>query len=177
MRLLTHILTIATSLSLAACMLSIPVYGYTATDGSSFFRKYASAWDCKNRRGDVSSTVILDRPNVHVELDVSGVWQQSNVLWAAIVVNVQPGTFVRLPDRRVEINSPDFAAPLFFDARDWWVEGTARSYVIWISLPTIPTELSIRLPRLEVEGQPVELRNLVLRSERWVKQVPLACQS
>src|SRR4030095_7004139 len=103
---LKHVLAIATSLSLAACLM-IPIQTYTATDGSSQAR---SGPPC--RRESASTTVILDRPNVHVELQISGVWGKSNDLWAAIVVEPQPGTVVRIPNRRVEINSPDFPQPL-----------------------------------------------------------------
>src|SRR6185369_1076930 len=129
MRLLNRILAFATSLLLAACI-PVSVQNYTATDGSSF-RRYASPLDCSRISG--SSTVILDRPNVHVELDINGVWGPSNRLETAMVVEASPGTVVRLQGENVEVDSPDFPAPLGFTVMDPQVRGAVSTYRIWVS--------------------------------------------
>jgi len=111
-----------------------------------------------------------------VELDINGVWGPSNRLETAIVVEASPDTVVRLQDENGEVDSPDFPAPLVFTVKDSQVRGAVSTYRIWISMPTIPTDLFIKFPKLEVQGNTVELRNLVLRSERQVVGAPLVCQ-
>ena len=180
MRLLKHLLAIAALLSLAACMVRGPVDSYIAADGSSQ-ATYTDGW-CST---PLSSTVILDRPDVLVRLNIYGVQRgtytfdgQRDLLWADIVVAPQPGAVARILDildSSVEVVSPDFTKPQSAAAGQSEFRGRTR-YRYTIPMPTIPNEITVKFPKLKVNEQIVELPSLVLRSERKLEFIDLACQ-
>ena len=177
MHLLKHLLGIAALLSLTACVVRT-VQSYAAVDGSST-GDYSN--NCVSPYPP-SSTVILDRPDVRVRLNIYGIGDDLNfrhaILHAGIVVEPRPGTVAQLLDLKLEVDSPDFAAPLFTDGLHNWVRpaNTEGSYEFFFDMPTIPSEISMRFPRLDVHGETVELTSLVLRSERTLQSINLMCQ-
>jgi hypothetical protein len=179
-RLLKHILAITALLSLAACIALGPVDSYTAADGSSQ-ATYTDGW-CST---PLSSTVILERPDVLVQLDIYGVQRgaytfdgQRDLLWADIVVAPQPGTVARvldMLDSSVEVVSPDFTKPQSAAAGQSEFRGRV-TYHYTIPMPSIPNEITMRFPKLKVNGQVVKLPSLALRGERRLEFAYLVCQ-
>ena len=171
MRLLKQLLAIAALLSLAACIVQGPFHSYTAADGSSQATYTDGCWTGY----PLSSTVILDRPDVLARLDIHGV--RDDLLWAGIVVTPRPGTVARMLDSKIEVMSHDFKEPMSSTAEHLYEFRGRTMYFYRIPLPTIPSELSLTFPKLELQGQMVEFPNLVLRSEGGkLEFVNLACQ-
>jgi hypothetical protein len=103
MRLLKQILAIAALLSLSGCVLIRTAQSYAAADGSS-------QGNYSNNRVapyPLSSTVILDRPDVRVRLNIYGIGDDLKfrhaILHAGIVVEPQPGTVAQLLDLRLAV--------------------------------------------------------------------------
>jgi hypothetical protein len=176
MRLLKRQLAIAALLPLTACVVILPVQSYTAVDGSSqadFSNNCVSPYP-------TSSTTILYRPDVRVRLDIYGsAVGDSTRLHAVIVVEPQSGTVARLRKARLEVYSPDFKVPLVTNGHLNMHRpvGIEESYSFFISMPTVPAEISMRFPRLDVQGETVELTSLALRSERRLQSINLMCQT
>ena len=171
MRRLKHLLAIAALPSLAACIVQGPFPSYAAADGSSQATYTDGCWTGH----PLSSTVILDRPDVLVRLDIDGV--RDDLLWAGIVVGPRPGTEARILDSKIEVMSQDFRDPTSSTAEHLYEFRGRTTYFYKIPMPTMPSELSVRFPKLEVQGQIVEIPNLVLRSEgRKLEFLDLACQ-
>jgi len=174
MRLLKQLLAIAALLSLGACIVLGPVPSYSAADGSS----QATYKDGCVSPYPLSSTIIFDRPDVQVRLNIYGVHGDSNMLFADILVEPRPGTIARLLESSVEVISPDFGKPLSVAAYAQYAPPgrVTMLYGYKISMPTIPTKLSMRFPKLETQGQIVDLPQLVLRNERRLLFIDLMCQ-
>jgi hypothetical protein len=124
----------------------------------------------------LSSTVILDRPDVQARLNIFGV--HGTILWATLVVEPRPGTLVRLVDTRLEVDSPDYRWPISVasDGQHEYPRRTTKVVSYRIAVPTNPAELSVRFPVFEVEGRIVKLPDLRLRSERRLKFIDLMCE-
>jgi hypothetical protein len=170
MRLRNFPIVITAALSLSACIGLIYVRAYTAADGST----QTGDGNCLTR--PPPSTVVLDRPEVHVRLYVIEVPDRSNTFSASINVRPQRNIEARLSKTAVKIDSQDFRESLVADARIR-SSSNSTSYEFSVSMPTVANELSISFPSLEVQGQVVELRSLVLRSERRLQPIWLACQA
>jgi|KBSMisStaDraftv2_1062788.scaffolds.fasta_scaffold08971_7 hypothetical protein len=172
MRLRYSLLAIALSIPLmSACMGMLRIERYTAVDGST----KVEDGPCGGRWW---ITDLLDRPEVRVRVYVEGVAGSSNTFFGTHIV-VQPlkGIAVRLSDTGVKLDSPDFRAPLVANANSTRVyRGTDPEYYYVIQMPNIPDELSMSFPKLELNGELVELRSLVLRRERTFEPILLMCQ-
>ena len=80
-------------------------------------------------------------------------------------------------DSKIEVMSHDFKEPMSSTAEHLYEFRGRTMYFYRIPLPTIPSELSLTFPKLELQGQMVEFPNLVLRSEGGkLEFVNLACQ-
>jgi len=174
MRLRYSLLAIALSIPLmSACMGILRIERYTAVDGST--KVEVVDGPCGGRWW---ITDLLDRPEVRVRVYVEGVAGSSNTFFKAHI-KVQPlkGIAARLSDTGVKLESPDFRGPLVANANFARVyRGTDPEYYYVIQMPNIPEELSISFPRLELNGELVELRSLILRRERTFEPIPLLCQ-
>jgi hypothetical protein len=119
--------------------------------------------------------MLLRRPDALVHLEVYGVHGNSNVFSAAIVVESKGE--VRLAKSPVEIDSTDFSVPLHAELNRLWArpDSGESQFSFSVAMPSVPKEISLRFPQIEVQGQPADLRRLVLRHEQRYQPTGL-CQ-
>ena len=163
----------AATIFLTSCVVPVSVQSYTAADGSSRARYGVRCL----YPTPLSSTELRRQPEAVVQLDIYGVLGNQNTLSAAVVIEKKPETTVRLVDPTIVLDSTDFREALRTEATRQWArpEGTEERYSFTVSMPSIPKELSLQLPALEIEGKLMPSRTLLLKHERRLQPTGL-CQ-
>ena len=166
-------LLIAVCLLLPSCVVPVAVQSYSAADGSSQARYGVRCL----YPTPLSSTELYKQDATLIQLDKYGVHGDDNYLSAAIVIESKDASSIRIPNGRIEIDSTEFKEPIATNAKLQWArsDNTERRYAFSMPMPNIPAELLLQLPPIEVSGQLVTPRPLILRKERRFQPTGL-CQ-
>lgn len=173
MQVALRLLPVIATAFLASCVVPISVESYTAADGSSRARYGVRCL----YPTPLSSTELQRQPNAAVQLDIYGVHGNQNVLSAAVVIEKTPETIIRLLDETIVLDSTDFREPIRTKATKQWVRpaSTEERYSFSFPMPSIPAEVLLQLPAIEIGGNLMPQRSLLLRYERRLQPTGL-CQ-